>query len=89
MATTVAATDATPLHLHSVAHVTGDVCVHLSPFNAYHVEWESGCFLVVKHASRHAVVLRSEHSPPHPLSTTVRRWRGAQHEVAAMQLHKP
>ena len=40
-------------------------------------------YLVVKHASRHAVVLRSEHSPPHPLSTTVRRWRGAQHEVAA------
>ena len=46
--------------------------------------------VVIKHAaSRHAVVLRSDHSPPHPLSTTVRRWRGAQHEVAAMQLHKP
>ena len=47
--------------------------------------------VVVKHALRHAVVLRSEHSPPHPLSTTVRRLRGAQHEVAATQaiVHRP
>ena len=42
--------------------------------------------VVIQHAaSQHAVVLRSDHSPPHPLSTTVRRWRGAQHEVAATQ----
>ena len=40
---------------------------------------------MVKHALRHAVGLRSEHSPPHPLSTTVRQWRGAQHEDAATQ----
>ena len=38
---------------------------------------------MIKPALRHAVVLRCDHSPPHPLSTTVRRWRGAQHDVAA------
>ena len=47
--------------------------------------YKDRCVSLIKHASRHAVVLRSDHSPPHPLSTTVRRWRGAQHEVAATQ----